>query len=1005
MSESSPKLSGLSREQLDQLIRRLQQKKATEAPSAAAGPASLVRRAGDRSRAPLSSSQRRLWLIDQIEPGSPAYNIPLAVRLSGQLSVRALRASLSAIVERHEVLRTTFAAPEEGEPEQRIAPPAPVALPLLDLSALPEDAARALAEERARKEARQPFDLARGPLMRATLLRQGPEEHVLLLTQHHIVSDGWSMGVFVRELAAFYRAEASGTPAGLPELPVQYADYAAWQQELLASGEVGRQLEGWKQALAGAPEALDLPTDRRRPPLPSYRGANVRHELPPAVLEAAQKLARETHSTLFMVLATAFATLLARLSGASDLCLGAPIANRRSVEVEGLIGFFVNTLVLRADLGGDPTFREALARVSEVTTAAYSRQDVPFEQLVEELAPRRDLAKNALFQVAFLLQNAPMGRFELPGLVLELIPVDSGTAKFDLLVAATEGPQGLATGWEYATDLFDAATIAAMAERFGRLLEAALARPELRLSELPLLSSAEAAALAGPLAGEPLAEVPEGTLDDLVFARALENGAAEALVVGRDRLSFSDLCLRAQTLADQLAALGVGPEERVGVCMERNAGLVVGLLAVLRAGGTYVPIDPAYPRERIGWMLEDAAARFVLSGGGALASLEGLGGFRILPLSADGHCEALPGAEAGQAPRRGRHGARNLAYLIYTSGSTGRPKAVAIEHRSAVALVAWSERHFSARELAGVLAATSVCFDLSVFELFVTLARGGRVILAADALALPGLPAKNEVRLINTVPSAMAALVESGGVPDSVETVCLAGEPLTRALTDAVYRLSHVARVWNLYGPSEDTTYSTAVLVPRGSVEEPTIGRPLAGKISAPSDAVSVHTTSVPTCLSTVRGLRTPPSSGIARSTRNTTSTKSGIRICPATRLLTSIGRCLSANTRSSARKNTATNASPVNGPSPGTSWRRRAKTLRTNVTVTKVARSGCRMRFSRNAGPHERDTRLRKPESTTSTKSSTWRAGSDRGASGGMGVLGDRCQSTRAASRGGSKR
>ncbi|HEX5718532.1 MAG TPA: condensation domain-containing protein, partial [Thermoanaerobaculia bacterium] len=693
----------------------------------------------------LSFAQERLWFLDQLDRGSAVYNLPFALALSGILDVPALAAALAGIVRRHEALRTTFARdPESGRPVQVIAPEAVPDLPLADLSALP--AAAAEAERRAAEEARRPFDLAAGPLCRFTLLRLKDGEHRLLVNLHHTVADGWSVDVFLGEMAALYRHEP------LPGLPVQYADYAAWQRAWLAAPEI---LEGqigyWRERLAGAPAALDLPLDRPRPAVQSLRGAQVSAELPKDLARGLRALARRQGATLFMVLMAGFQTLLARISGQEDVLVGSPVANRGRAEIEGLIGLFVNTLVLRGDLTGDPTFTELLARTREASLGAWVHQDVPFERLVEELRLERDLSRPPLFQVMLTWRSAPSAVPVLPGLAAQTLPMSSGTSKLDLLLGLAENGERIDAALELDAALFDAATGHLLLARFATFLAAAAAEPQRSVWDLPLLAEAERWQLLEWNRTDP--EQAAACLHVLFEEQARRAPGTTALASGSGRLTYAELDAEASRWARRLAWLGVGPEAAVGICVERSAEMVLGMLAVLKAGGAYVPLDPEYPAQRLAWILEDLE---VGSGPPVVLTQR-----RLLPrlgdLVARTVCldEDWEGGETEPRPP----GLGNLAYVIYTSGSTGRPKGVAIEHRTAAALVPWSSRVFSDAEMAGVLAATSINFDLSVFELFVTLGRGGTVILAANALELPALPASSEVTLVNTVPSAMAELL------------------------------------------------------------------------------------------------------------------------------------------------------------------------------------------------------------------------------------------------------
>jgi len=753
---------------------------------------------------PLSFAQERLWFLDQLEPESALYNIPLTLRF-GALDPHVLGRAMNELVRRHEVLRTHFEG-VDARPIQVIEPPTPISVPVVELERL-EPSHRGVETARlADREARRPFDLGAGPLWRTCLLRSGAAEHLLLATFHHTVADGWSLGVIEDELSALYDAFAAGRPSPLAELDVQYADYAVWQRRWLRGPVLAEEVEYWRDRLAGAPPLLELPTDRTRPAVQKHRGAKVPVRLGRDLSARLAEYAPGRGATPFMVLLAAFQAMLARLSGQDDVVVGAPVAGRNHRATEALVGLFVNTLVLRTSLRGAPHFESLLGRVRDVVIDAQAHGEIPFEKLVEELAPKRSLSHSPLFQVMLVLQNFGRRRqvasssAELGG------PVTRGenAAKFDLTLTLIEEAGGYAGALEYDLDLFDRTTVERWLGSFERLLGAALERPRHPLWHLPFSGPGERhQLLVEPDLGGHL-ELPR-PLHEWVAEQA--ERSPEAIAVGsRDaHLSYAGLMARARALASDLETLGVGPEVRVGVCLERGSELVAAILGVLLAGGAYVPLDPSYPRERLDYMLEDSGAAVLVSAAG------------------------LEPRRARSVEVRRRATPQNLAYVIYTSGSTGRAKGVAIEHRSASALLAWSRRAFVAEELEGVLAATSICFDLSVFEIFVPLASGGRVILAENALALVDLPAAHRVRTINTVPSAIAELVALDAVPSSVRTVNLAGEPLQGTLVEKVYGAGSVGRVLNLYGPSEDTTYSTWVEVPETSGVEPSIGRPIEG--------------------------------------------------------------------------------------------------------------------------------------------------------------------------------
>ncbi|QAT84065.1 tyrocidine synthase [Corallococcus coralloides] len=788
-----------------------------EAPSSAlrAPPLRPVSREG---ALPLSFAQQRLWLLDQLQPGDSSYNVPTALRLSGRADVEALRRAFEALIARHESLRTTLAASHEA-PSQRVHPSTAWELPVADLSALPQEQREEEARRIVAEDARRPFQLATGPLLRGLLVRLGTEEHVLLVTMHHVISDGWSMGVLVREMAAFYEAFSTGSTPALAPLPVQYADFATWQRSWLQGEVLDAQLAYWKQRLAGAPAALELPTDHPRPPVQSHRGATVEVRIPVPLVEALKALAQREGATPFMTLLAAFQVLLSRYSAQDDISVGSPIAGRTQAETEGLIGFFVNTLVLRAHVDPRSTFRELLVQVRGTTLAAYDHQHLPFEKLVEAVQPTRDLSRNPLFQAMFVLQNMPAEELRLPGLSMRTLPLETRSAKFDLSLGLREAPTGITGTLEYATDLFDAATVQRMAGHFGVLLEAIASKPDTRLGDLPLLTDTERQQLLvewNPPASQALSEP---SIPAMVEAQVRRTPDALAIITPERQLTYREVDTKANQLANRLRGLGVGPEVRVGLCVERTEDLVIGALGILKAGGAYVPLDPSYPRERLGWLLEDAQGPALVAHSHLLSALPETS---ATPVCLDSDAELA--RQPTTAPVADIHPG-HLAYLIYTSGSTGRPKGVAISHGNAVAFLHWALETFSPEELKGTLAATSLNFDLSVFELFAPLSSGGAVVVARNALHLAELPTASHVTLVNTVPSAMAQLLRLGAVPPSVRVINLAGEALPETLAKQVYAVPTVQKLFNLYGPSEDTTYSTASLVGRDEV--PLIGRPL----------------------------------------------------------------------------------------------------------------------------------------------------------------------------------
>jgi hypothetical protein len=561
---------------------------------------------------PLSFAQQRLWFLQQMNLQSPAYNMPVASRLVGRLDVKALEQALNEIVQRHEVLRTTFQM-VDAQPMQVISARGALALPLLDLTHLPQTAREAEAHHLALENLNQPFDLVNGPLLRARLLRMNVEDHVLLLTMHHIISDGWSIGVLVNELVAFYSSFSLGVPPTLASLPIQYADYAQWQRSWLTGKVFDVQLDYWKKRLEGAPPILEVPTDRPRPSIQSFRGSLEHFTVAEDVVRGLRELCREEGATMFMVLLAAFQTLLHRYARQDVIVVGTPIAGRNRQELEGLIGFFINTLVMRADFCDDLSLRQLLAQVKESALGAYAHQEFPFDKLVEELQPQRDLSHMPVIQAMFALQNTPDESIELPGLTIKPVNVESGTARFDLSLNVWETGAALTGFLSYRTDLFDAATIKRMLAHFQTLLESIVNHPDERVSALSLLPEHERKQLLhGWNPSEPSFQ-QDVSLHHLFEAQVDRNSSAIAITFENEQMTYGELNRRANQLAHRLRALGVGPEVLVGLCVERGIELVIGILGILKAGGAYVPLDPSYPRERLQFMIEDAKLAVILT--------------------------------------------------------------------------------------------------------------------------------------------------------------------------------------------------------------------------------------------------------------------------------------------------------------------------------------------------------------------------------------------------------
>ncbi len=775
---------------------------------------------------PLSFAQGRLWFLAQMVPNSPLYNIPLGLRFQGNLEQLALEVALSEIAKRHQTLRATFRA-VNGQPMQSIMPTQPVHIPVVDLTGLIGEAQKDALQQQIQRTAAKPFDLSRGPLMRVELVRLAPDEHVLLITLHHIVVDGISCGLLMQELAALYSAHVTGQSPMLPELPIQFADYAHWQREWLQGEALDQLLTFWKEHLLEAPALLELPTDHPRPSVQSYWGLRASLQLTPALTKGLRVLSQQHDVTLFITLLAAFKILLARYTGQHDIVVGIPVANRNRPGLDALIGLFVNTLGLRSTLSPDRTVSHFMTELGKTVSDALDHQDLPFEQLVEVLQPARNLSHSPIFQVLFNYQPVAGETIQLPGVTMEPLEQPSGISKFDLTLTVEESAEMLILSLEYNTDLFVERTIECLLGHYQSLLTAMVANPIQSIMTLPLLTADEAEQILhkwnnmGNNIGQPYAE--EMTIHQIFEDQAAQTPKALAVACGNEHLTYQALNERANQLAHHLLVNGVGPDKVIGLCLERSIDLIVAKLAIFKAGGAYLPIDAAYPQERQSYLLNDAGISIVIT---ERCLVDTLPTDDLYVLLLDEMEKEYLAAETQNPEREVK--AKNLAYVLYTSGSTGQPKGVAIEHRSVVALLHWAQGVFSADELAGVLASTSNCFDLSIFEIFLPLSCGGTVIMAQNALALPTLPVYPPVTLINTVPSAMRELLRINGVPDSVQVVNLAGEPLQNSLVQMVYATETVQKVYNLYGPSEDTTYSTFVLTEKGAIENPSIGEPIA---------------------------------------------------------------------------------------------------------------------------------------------------------------------------------
>ncbi|HYW19062.1 MAG TPA: amino acid adenylation domain-containing protein [Nodularia sp. (in: cyanobacteria)] len=783
---------------------------------------------------PLSFAQQRLWFLDQLMPNNPFYNIPVALHLTGSLDLTALEQTFNEIVRRHEALRTTFVM-QSGQPVQVINPTLTISLPIIDLRQLSETERELEARRFTNQEAQRPFNLSTDSLLQAKLLRLDETEYILLLNMHHIVSDGWSIGVLIQEIAALYTANASNQPSPLPELIIQYADFAYWQRQWLQGEVLQKQLGYWQKQLDGI-SMLNLPTDRPRLAVQTYQGARQPLQLSKSLSKALLALGQQEGVTLFITLLAAFKVLLYRYTQQEDIAIGSPIANRNRSEIEGLIGFFVNSLVLRTDLTGNPTFRELLSRVKEVALGAYTHQDLPFEKLVEELHPERNLNQNPLFQVVFALQNAPMSALELTGLTLSPLPFDTETTRFDLefhlwepntqnglWVDSSEGITGFVI---YSTDLFDDATITRMLVHFQTLLEGIIANPEEQISQLPLLSESELDKLLVQWNNTQLDYPQDKSIHQLFESVAEQNADATALIFGDKKLSYKDLNIRSNKLAHHLKKLGVKTEVIVGLCVERSFDMVIGMLGILKAGGAYLPLDPSYPSERLNFMLEDAQISVLLTHEQWLERLENSNS-TIICLDKD--CENIAQEIEDNLPSEVT--ADNLAYIIYTSGTTGNPKGVQVEHRGLLNLVFWHQKAFTVSPFDRVTQIAGVAFDACSWEIWPNLSAGASIYIVDDELKRSPEYLRDWLILqeitISFLPTPIAEKFLLLDFPPNaaLRFLLIGGDKLNQYPLD-----SHTFQVINNYGPTENTVVTTSghTSLKNNDNLTPTIGHPIA---------------------------------------------------------------------------------------------------------------------------------------------------------------------------------
>lgn len=805
---------------------------------------------------PLSFSQQRLWFLEQFEPGSPIYNVPCTVRMIGTLNATALEKALNSIIQRHEVLRTTFSTVND-QPVQVINGELALPLDIIDLrlESLPER--EAIATRLAVEKARQPFDLSVGPLWRSTLLRLEDAEHWLLLTMHHIVSDGWSLGLLLHEIRAFYDSFLHVQETALPKLSIQYADFACWQRKWMQGEVLDTQLSYWKKQLAGGPPVLELITDYPRPAAQTYNGLLQSFNWPLALLNGLNELARRENATLFMVLLAAFHVLLYRYSGQDDINIGIPIANRNRAETDPLIGFFINTLVMRGDLSGNPTLLEFLARIREVTLGAFAHQDLPFEMLMEETHDQRDMSHTPFFQEMFVLNNAPIQSLELPGLKLTPVEIDNCTAKFDLVLSMMEEKDGLYGKMEFNTDLFRPSTIERMILHLQHLVEDIVENPRQHLDDLQMMSKSERYLVLQAWNDTALGATADKCAHELFSQQVEKTPDSVAVVLGREKLTYAELDRRANQLAHHLKRMGIGPEVSIGVCLERSLEMVVSLLAILKAGGVYIPMDPAFPRERISYMIEDAhvsvliTQQSLISGLGFLISENSDQSFpirnpqpairnlKVLCIDSDSEiitrespdavaCEVFPD---------------NLAYVIYTSGSTGQPKGVLVSHRAIADHCLDMQRHYHLTANDKVLQFAAANFDASLEQILTTVISGATLVLRGEEIwstsEFHDMMVEHGLTVINPPTAYWHQLAQEWAespelVPTQLPRLVIAGGDQMLPEGVSQWRRTPLRSVplLNAYGPTETiittTTFPVHTLSPQAETDQRIpIGKPL----------------------------------------------------------------------------------------------------------------------------------------------------------------------------------
>ncbi|WP_292846227.1 condensation domain-containing protein [Nostoc sp. NMS8] len=751
---------------------------------------------------PLSFTQERLWFLDQLDGKSHKYNIPIALQIQGNLNIAVLEQALVTLIQRHEILRTRFTI-TNGTPVQIIDSGINFTIAVVDLQEFSQDQRSEQVQQKVKQELETLFNLTESQSLRVTLLQVAPQEFVLLASMHHIVFDGWSVAIFIQELFTLYQAFLSNSSSPLPSLPIQYADFAVWQRQWWREERLQTQLDYWKQQLSNASPILELPSDRPRPSIQSFRGKSLSFQLNPELNKQLQTLSKKTGTTLFMTLLAAFATLLYRYSSQEDISIGSPIANRNRSEIEPLIGSFVNTLVLRIRIQDNPSFAELLAQVQQVALDAYEHQDAPFEKVVEALQPERSLSHNPLFQVMFVLQNVPEQTFKLPNLTLTPFDLDNVTSKFDLTLSMAQTKQGLQGRWEYNTDLFDGDTITRMNQHFQTLLFGIVANPQLQVSKLPLLTATERQILVDW--NNTQREYPKDKCIHQLFELQVEKTPLAVAVVFEDqKLTYLELNKKANCLAHYLQKLGVGPEVVVGLCVERSTDMIVGLLGILKAGGAYLPLDPALPAQNLVLRLQDVQVSVVISHTSLVDSFEQMTvicldtDWDIITKQPDRNPIALVTPE-------------NLIYVLYTSGSTGRPNPVAIEHRQLLNYYYGIVEKLKLPTGASFATISTFAADLGNTVIFPSLGTGGCLHIisyecAIHSAALADYCDNHPIDCLKIVPTHLAALL-TGTQPEKIlprQCLIMGGEAATWELIEQIRQYAD-CRIFNHYGPTEAT--------------------------------------------------------------------------------------------------------------------------------------------------------------------------------------------------------